>query len=66
MEEVIKMVAAKAGISPENAKTAVETVVGFVKGKIPALSGQIDQLMSGGGEGGLGDIKSKLGGLFGK
>jgi hypothetical protein len=42
--------------------------VGHIKGKAPALSGQIDSLMSGGAAsaaGGLGDVAGKLGGLMG-
>jgi nucleoid DNA-binding protein len=35
MDDLIKLVAEKTGISPEQAKTAVETVMGFVKEKLP-------------------------------
>ncbi|WP_020470551.1 DUF2267 domain-containing protein [Zavarzinella formosa] len=66
MEELITMVAQKTGIPPEQAKAAVETVLGYVKGKLPpAVGGQIDQFLSG-GNGTLDDLKSKIGGLFGK
>jgi hypothetical protein len=69
MEELIKQVAAKTGISEDQARTAVTTVLGFLKTKLPApIAGQIDNVI-GGGEGstggGLSDLASKAGGLLG-
>lgn len=52
MDELIKTVSEKAGISPEQAKTAVTSVVEFLKGKLPLLGDQLQGLISGGGEGG--------------
>lgn len=68
MEELVKMVASKTGISPDTARTAVTTVVGYLKGKLPpAIAGQIDGLLAGSGAGnpleGMGDT---LGGMFKK
>ena len=65
MEELIKRVSERAGISEEQARTAVETVAEFLKERVPApYSSYIDSFMSGGsGGGGLG---SMLGGMFGK
>jgi len=69
MEELIKQVTAKAGISEDQARSAVSTVLGFLKDKLPApIAGQIESAMSGegGGIGGtLGDLASKAGGLLG-
>lgn len=70
MEELIKLVASKTGVSEDIAKIAVETVLSTVKSKLPAGMGdQLDSLMggtnSGTSENPLGDIKSKLGGFFG-
>ena len=62
MDQLIKMVSEKAGITPEQAHTAVHHVMEFVKDKVP---GGLEGLLSGGGSGGLGDIASKLGGLLG-
>ncbi|MEO6334845.1 MAG: hypothetical protein ABIO91_07655 [Pyrinomonadaceae bacterium] len=65
MEELIKRVSERAGITEEQARTAVETVAEFLKEKVPApYSSYIDSFMSGGGGkgGGLGSI---LGGMFG-
>jgi hypothetical protein len=65
MEELIKRVSERAGISEEQARSAVETVAEFLKEKVPApYSSYIDSFMSGGGSqgGGMGNI---LGGMFG-
>jgi hypothetical protein len=68
MDELIKQVTSKAGISEDQARTAVTTVLGFLKDKLPApIAGQIEGVMSGagGGVGGtLGDLASKAGGLL--
>lgn len=67
MDELIKQVAARAGIAEEQARTAVETVLGFLKTKLPEpLAGQIDNLVGGAesAAGGLGDIAAKVGGIF--
>jgi len=69
MEELIKQVTSKAGISEEQARTAVTTVLGFIKDKLPApIAGQVESALTGegGGIGGtLGNIASKAGGLLG-
>ena len=69
MDELIKQVSAKTGISEDQARTAVTTVLGFLKTRLPApIAGQIDNVI-GGGEGtsgGIGDIASKVGGMFGQ
>jgi hypothetical protein len=67
MDELIKRVSEKTGISEEQARSAVTTVVGFLKEKLPApVAGQIDNAIGGGGQsgGGLNDIASKVGGLL--
>ena len=69
MEQLIKLVTEKAGISPEQAKTAVATVTNFLKDKLPAgIQGQFDSVLSGGAgmAGNLADnVKDKVGGVFG-
>ncbi|MBN9517660.1 hypothetical protein J0H58_03930 [bacterium] len=64
MDEIIQQVAGKAGISPDQARKAVESVAEFLKAKFPAFAAQIDSAVQGGGNplAGLGD---KLGGVFG-
>ena len=71
MDELIKLVVSKTGISESHARMAVETVLTFVKGKLPApLASQLDGLIAGnaGGAGGLdlGSIGGALSGMFDK
>jgi len=71
MEELIKQIVTKTGISEAQARSAAETVVGFLKGKLPdAVGGHLDSALgsAAGAVGGLdiGSITSSLGGLFGK
>ncbi len=63
MDELIKMVTSKVGISEAQAKQAVDVVLGFLKDKLPGTVGsQLDAIL----KGDLGDITDTLGGLFGK
>jgi uncharacterized protein (DUF2267 family) len=67
MDELIKLVTQKAGISEAQAQQAVETVMGFLKDKLPApIASQVEGLLSGGEMPDLGDLGKKLGGLLGK
>mgnify|MGYP001125112571 CR=1 FL=1 len=62
MDELIKLVSQKAGITEQQANTAVQTVLGFIKDRLPPqFAGQVDAIMKGGAP----DLGS-LGGLFGK
>lgn len=69
MDELIKRITEKTGISEDQARSAVNTVAGFLKEKLPApLAGQVDNVLS--GTGGamtdkLGDVAGKVGGIFG-
>jgi hypothetical protein len=66
MDELIKLVAQKTGISPDQARAAVETVVGFLKQKLPApIAGQLDGVLSGGAAASADDALKGLGGLLG-
>ena len=73
MEELIRQVAERTGISEAQAQTAVITVLGFLKGRLPEpLAGHLDSFLGGGAsgaEGGLGgaagDVLGGLGGLLG-
>lgn len=63
MDEIVKLVVKKTGISEEQAKKAVETVIGFLKTKLPApIGGQLDAVLK--GEGGAG-LAGGLGNLLG-
>ncbi len=63
MDELVKLVAKKTGISNEQAKTAVDTVIGFLKQKLPApIAAQIDGVLAGG----MPDLSKGLGGVLGQ
>jgi hypothetical protein len=67
MEQLIKMVTEKTGISESQAKGAVETIVTFLKDKMPGgLGAQVESFIKGGSgaTGDLTDIKDKIGGVF--
>ncbi|WP_037373919.1 HU family DNA-binding protein [Salinimicrobium xinjiangense] len=68
MEKIVNLVAEKAGITQAQAKTAVDTVAGFLKDRMPpALAGQMDNYLkddSEGGGGGISDTTGKLGGII--
>ncbi len=71
MEQLIKLITEKTGISNEQAATAVNVVTGFLKDKLPAgLGSQLDGLLNGGSAGSVNDLadglKDKIGGMFGK
>ena len=68
MDEIIKRITEKTGISEDQARSAVNTVAGFLKEKLPApLAGQVDNVLSGAGgmTDTLGDAAAKVGNLFG-
>lgn len=70
MEQLIKMISEKTGISETQATTALHTVIGFLKDKMPAgIGSQVESFIKG-GSGSLGDmaggLKDKMGGMFGK
>ena len=65
MDELVKLVSQKTGLSEEQSKKAVEVVIGYLKLKLPApVAGQIDALLSGGGD--LGSLAQGLGGMLGQ
>jgi hypothetical protein len=69
MDELTQLIVSKTGISEAHARLAVETVLGFLKTKLPApLAGQLDSIVQGGAgaAGGLGSVGNALGGLLGK
>ena len=66
MDELVKQVSSKAGISEDQAQTAVKIVVEHLKERLPGpIGGQIDGVL-GGGLGDLGDAAKGLGGLLGR
>lgn len=64
MDELIKLVAQKTGLPQEKAKIAVDTVINFLKKKLPpSVAGQLDSLLAGGNL--SSDLTKGLGGLLG-
>jgi uncharacterized protein (DUF2267 family) len=64
MEELVKLVAKKVNIPEAQAKVAVETVLEFLKKKLPApIASQLDAVLAGGK---LPTDLGALGGLLGK
>jgi len=65
MEELVKLVSKKTGLSAEKSRLAVELVIAFLKKKLPPTIGsQIDTILSLSGAaeglmGGLGALKKK-------
>jgi nucleoid DNA-binding protein len=59
MDELVKLVSQKTGISEAQARQAVETVIDYLKEKLPQpIAAQVEGLLEGG--------KGGLGGLLGK
>ncbi len=74
MEDLIKQVTDKVGISPDQAKSAIRVVMGFLGDKLPGpIAGQVNKLLDNGDsddggddDGGLmGQAKDALGGFLG-
>ena len=64
MDELIKMVSQKTGLPQDKAKVAVETVINFLKQKLPPnMAGSIDAVLAGGNL--PDDLTKGLGGLLG-
>lgn len=70
MNELISMVAQKTGIGEDKARQAVETVVGFLKDRLPGpLGAQLEGVINGSPNQVADDLRNKasgaLGGMFG-
>ncbi len=67
MDELVKLVSQKTGLSEEMSKQAVVVVLDYLKQQLPApVAGQIDGLLQGGSSSAdLGGLAQGLGGLFG-
>lgn len=65
MDELVKQVTERTGISETQARTAVDTIVGFLKNRLPEpLAGQLDSVIAG-GAGGAGDVIGKVSDMAG-
>lgn len=48
MDELVRLVAGKTGLPEAQARTAVTTVIGFLKERLPApIAGQLDAILGG-------------------
>jgi len=66
MNELIQQVAQKTGLPQDKARTAVDTVLNFLKSKLPAnMASQLDHVVGGGSSGGMEEIAQGVGGLLG-
>jgi hypothetical protein len=74
MDELIRLVVQKTGISQDDARKAVEVIVSALKSKLPGpIASHLDSFISGEMSGGLNTLtgeagemlKGKLGNLFG-
>jgi hypothetical protein len=67
MEQLVAQVSEKIGVPADKAKQAVETVLNFLKQKLPGpLAGQIDKVVGGGGEGAAESVAKGLGDALGQ
>ncbi len=65
MDELVKVVAQKTGLSEDQARAAAQAVIDYLKTKLPApVAGQLDSVLKGGGS--MADMAKGLGGMFGK
>lgn len=66
-KQIVQMIQEKAGISEQQATMALNTVVDFLKDKLPEpIAGQLDAVLKGGSADMLGQLGNLAGGLFGK
>ena len=69
MDQLVDLVVQRTGIPPNQARQAVQVVVGFLKDRLPGpIASQVDTVLSGGGTGGgvTDQAKQGLGGIFGQ
>lgn len=71
MDELIKLVTEKTGLSDDKAKLAIETVVGFLKQRLPApVAEQLNASLTGAATEGIAEkvkgMAAGLGGVFKK
>jgi len=67
MDELVQLVSEKAGVSEDQARQAVDTVVEYLKEKLPEpIAGQVDKVLSGTGDVDVQGLAQSLGGMLGK
>jgi hypothetical protein len=48
MNDLVNRLVEQAGLTPQQAQKAIETIAGFVKEKFPMLGGAVDQVFAAG------------------
>ena len=68
IDELVNEVAQKTGLSPDQARSAVDAALNFLKGRLPApLASGLESMIAGGSNESLtSEVGEVLGGLFGK
>lgn len=67
MEELVQLVSEKTGLPEDQAKTAVKTVVDYLKKNLPdPIAQQVDKALSGAGGVDVEGLTKGLGGMLGK
>jgi uncharacterized protein (DUF2267 family) len=65
MDELISLVAQKTGLAPDAARTAVDTVLGFLRDRLPApIASQLEGALSGKGTS-IDEITKGISGMMG-
>lgn len=67
-QQLIEQISQRAGIPPEKAQAAADTVISYLKEHLPGpVASQVDNALSGEeSSGGIAGAAGKLGGMFGK
>ena len=64
MNELIEQLKSRVGLDDSKAQSAAETVINFLKQRLPEpVASQLDSAIQGGG---IAGVSEKLGGIFGK
>lgn len=67
MNELANQIAQRTGIGEDKAKQAAEVAINFLKSRFPAVAGELDSLLQGGGASGMEQkVEQGLGSVFGK
>ncbi len=67
MDQLVQLVSEKVGLSEDQARQAVETVVDYLKENLPApIAKQVDNVLSGAGDVDVEGLAKGLGGVLGK
>ncbi len=65
MDELVNQVQSKTGISHDQAQQAAQTVIDYLKARLPGpVAGQIDNALKGNAN--MGDMAKNVGGMFGQ